>query len=116
MFFKKKPQPPIPTTNVPQELTIFTEITKTLFFGMNQGDNTATLSAQLSFDDQQRVSGVHNILINSVPKLPSPDLLEALNKISIQLMTLDEKYRLKGLDVRVTDGQFHTSADYLISQ
>lgn len=113
MFFKKKSQSSPPTANIPQELTIFHQIATTLFYGVNGGDDAASVTAQLSFDTQQRVSSIDGLLVNDAPKLPDPDVLEAINKVSAQLLAMDEKYRLKGLNVKVVDGGVSTSAEYL---
>lgn len=108
MFFKKKTQP----QTAPQVFLVFPEIAKTLYYGVAI-DNTSELSAILVFDEQQRVSGVNNLIVNGAPKVPPMDVMENINKLTLQFESLPKMYKIKTLTVTVKDGAINTNAEYM---
>lgn len=115
MFFKKKPKPQAHSTinNMPPDAFIANSIATALWRSVGPDYRNSQLSATLTFDTEQRLTGIKGLLVNNNPVLPSPDAMEAINQISTKMLSLDKKYHLKGLAITIANGRVETKPEFL---
>ena len=108
MFFKKKPK----VESAPNLFPLFIEIATELYHSVAT-TNEQKLSGVLSFDDQQRISGIKNLTLDGYPKVPPAEFVEKINGLTRSLKSLPAIYKIKTLTVSVEDGQVNADAEYM---
>ena len=89
------------------------QIAKALYIDLGPQDLSVSLSVLINFDEQQRVSRFENLTVNGVPKMPSFEVTEEINKITAQIKTFPKDYLVKQLEIDIQPGgEIKTDAVY----
>ncbi len=92
---------------------LIVEVPRVLYLGTIGNQPGGELSVQLELDSEQAVERIKNLTVNSELKVPSGDLIEALNKLTMPVASLPAKHHIASLQVTILkDGNFNTDVKY----
>lgn len=91
---------------------LFIDVASVFYQSLSASGGTDDVSAVLEFDKQQRVISIKNPTLNGKPKLPNPNSLEVINKLTTQIYGLSEINHLKELAISVIGGHLNAIPTY----
>lgn len=92
---------------------LLVEVPRILYTGVVGNQAGSELSVLLELDKAQGVEHIKNLTVNGMPKIPSGDVVEALNRLTMPVASLPTKHHIASLEITITkDGQFNTNTNY----
>ena len=110
MFFRKKIKADL-AFNGQAMAQAFVQVAIMLYREVGQPDGSSDVVATVNFDEDLKVSSVDNFLLNGLPKVPSPEVIEAINQ-NLAILAAPVEYRPKALSIEVKNGEVNTTPAY----
>lgn len=99
---------------VPQNLAAFLiEVATELYKGIGTPDGQAEVTANLEFDEQQRISNIANPMVNGELKVVPFQTVEKISEMmGGKLKNAPAKYKIRSLRVEIKKGEVNTTPQY----
>ncbi len=94
---------------------LFEQLAMLLYQDVAGANLGSAVHGLLEFDAVQRVTSMTNVSVNDAPKVPSFEVIEKMNALTVPtFQSLPDLYKLKSLELLVTpEGAFNAAPNYL---